>query len=88
MLDEVSIFWEYHDISLNNRSYRGYSFISKYHIPIVFNLRMLKSECNSSLQPGCNTSVILAVRVNISQSPLANRIVRYSRVKHYLYHVM
>ena len=34
LLGNISIFWEYHDILLDNISYHGYSWISKYHISI------------------------------------------------------
>ena len=34
VLGNISIFWEYRDISLDNISYRGYSWISKYRISI------------------------------------------------------
>ena len=45
---------------------------------------MLKDECNGSHM---NTKSH-PMGVNIRQSPLANRIVRHSHVKCYLYHVM
>ena len=32
VLGDISIFWEYRDISLDNISYRAYSWISKYRI--------------------------------------------------------
>ena len=34
VLGNISIFWEYRDISLDSISYRGYSWISKYRISI------------------------------------------------------
>ena len=34
VLGNISMFWEYRDISLDNTSYHGYSWISKYRISI------------------------------------------------------
>ena len=47
VLGNISIFWEYHDISLDNISYRGYSWISKYRISIFIVFMYVKDEVYS-----------------------------------------
>ena len=59
VLGNISIFWEYRDISLDNISYHGYSWISKYRISIfiVFIIFMYVKDEIYSLD--MNSRVIL-----------------------------
>ena len=49
VLGNISIFWEYRDISLDNILYRRHSLILKYHISIFIVFMYVKAECNGSL---------------------------------------
>ena len=48
MLGNISIFWEYRDISLDNTLYRGHILILKYRITIFIDFMYAKDECNDS----------------------------------------
>ena len=47
MLGNISIFWKYHNISLDNILYHGYSWISKYCISIFIVFIIVKDEVYS-----------------------------------------
>ena len=68
MLDNILIFWEYHNISLDNVSYHGHFLILKYRIPIIV---MLKVNVMAVYSLDMNTRVINSMRLSIKQSSLS-----------------
>ena len=69
--------WEYRDISLDNISYRGYSWISKYRISIFIVFMFVKDE-------------VYSLDMNSYETKISDnhKIVRYSYVISHLYHTM
>ena len=85
VLGNISIFWEYRDISLDNIIFHivdilGYRNIVFQHLSYLSSLRMLKMKYI--------VWICIPIRLNIRQSPLVNRIVRYSHVTAYSYHTI